>query len=112
VSTILSLVPLGPEKDNDTSAKPPPTCANPFGLRRSAGMKIVINGEDRAVEGPLTLSNLVEQLGMKPDRVAVELNLDIVPREQWLGTQLAEGDRLEIVHFVGGGAFCPPGGGL
>src|SRR5579864_7981341 len=74
------------------------------GLRRSSGMKLVINGEDRNLEGPLTLSKLVEQLGMKPDRVAVELNLDIVPREQWLGTQLAEGDRLEIVHFVGGGA--------
>lgn len=66
-------------------------------------MKLVINGEDRVVEGPITLSSLVEQLGMKPDRVAVELNLDIVPREQWHGTQLADGDRLEIVHFVGGG---------
>jgi thiazole synthase len=75
-------------------------------------MKLVINGEDRTVEGPLTLSMLVEQLGMKSDRVAVELNLDIVPRERWLGTQLAEGDRLEIVHFVGGGASRLPGGGL
>jgi len=43
--------------------------------------------------------------------VAVELNLDIVPREQWVGTQLAEGDRLEIVHFVGGGTPHPAGGG-
>lgn len=66
-------------------------------------MKLVINGEDRTVQGPLTLSSLVEQLGMKSDRVAVELNLGIVPREQWMGTQLADGDRLEIVHFVGGG---------
>ena len=73
-------------------------------------MKLVINGEDRNLEGPLTLTKLVEQLGMKPDRVAVELNLDIVPREQWLGTQLAEGDRLEIVHFVGGGAPRLSGG--
>lgn len=73
-------------------------------------MKLVINGEDRNLEGPLTLTKLVEQLGMKPDRVAVELNLDIVPREQWLGTQLAEGDRLEIVHFVGGGAPRLAGG--
>lgn len=68
-------------------------------------VRIVINGEPREVQAPLTLSNLVEQLGMKPDRVAVELNLGIIPREQWVGTQLAEGDRLEIVHFVGGGAF-------
>jgi thiamine biosynthesis protein ThiS len=75
-------------------------------------MKLVINGEDRTVEGPLTLSKLVEQLGMKSDRVAVELNLDIVPREQWVGTQLAEGDRLEIVHFVGGGTPHPARGGV
>lgn len=73
-------------------------------------MKLVINGEDRTVEGTLTLSKLVEQLGMKSDRVAVELNFDIVPRDQWVGTQLAEGDRLEIVHFVGGGAARTAGG--
>jgi thiamine biosynthesis protein ThiS len=40
---------------------------------------------------------------MKPDRVAVELNRDIVPRDRWLQTHLKDGDRLEIVHFVGGG---------
>jgi thiamine biosynthesis protein ThiS len=41
---------------------------------------------------------------MKPDRVAVELNRDIVPRDRWERTHLSEGDHLEIVHFVGGGA--------
>jgi thiamine biosynthesis protein ThiS len=46
----------------------------------------------------------VEILGMKVDRVAVELNRDIVPRDRWAETVLHEGDRLEIVHFVGGGA--------
>jgi thiamine biosynthesis protein ThiS len=46
----------------------------------------------------------VEILGMKVDRVAVELNRDIVPRDRWAETVLNEGDRLEIVHFVGGGA--------
>jgi sulfur carrier protein len=66
-------------------------------------MKLIINGEDRAFENPLTLQGLVEQLGMKADRVAVELNRDIVPRDQWARTELVEGDRLEIVHFVGGG---------
>ncbi len=66
-------------------------------------MKLTINGEDRAFEKPLTLQGLVEQLGMKSDRVAVELNRDIVPRDQWARTELVEGDRLEIVHFVGGG---------
>jgi thiazole synthase len=68
-------------------------------------MKLVINGNDHSVEGPITLSGLVEQLGMKADRVAIELNLDIVPRGRWVETQLADGDRLEIVHFVGGGSL-------
>jgi thiamine biosynthesis protein ThiS len=66
-------------------------------------MKLVINGEDRVFEGPLTLYELVGQLGMKTDRVAVELNRDIVLRQQWAQTNLMDGDRLEIVHFVGGG---------
>jgi thiamine biosynthesis protein ThiS len=71
-------------------------------------MKLQINGEDRDVPNtptPFTLAALVESLGMKPDRVAVELNRDIVPRNLWAATNLNEGDRLEIVHFVGGGSF-------
>jgi len=67
-------------------------------------MKVIINGDDHQLDGPMTLSGLVEHLGMKADRVAVELNLEIVPRNRWVETQLADGDRLEIVHFVGGGS--------
>lgn len=67
-------------------------------------MKIEINGEPRNFDGPLTLSGLVEALGMKSDRVAVEMNRQIVSREHWPQTQLSDGDRLEIVHFVGGGS--------
>jgi thiamine biosynthesis protein ThiS len=66
-------------------------------------MKLQINGEHRDFPGQLTLAALVDQLGMKPDRVAVELNLEIVPRAQWENVQLKEDDKLEIVHFVGGG---------
>lgn len=66
-------------------------------------MQVVINGDNRNFEAPLTLAGLIQVLGMKTDRVAVELNRDIVPRDQWDRTQLADGDRLEIVHFVGGG---------
>jgi thiamine biosynthesis protein ThiS len=68
-------------------------------------MKLQINGEGRdfSAAAPFTLSALVETLGMKADRVAVELNRDIVPRDRWAATQLREGDQLEIVHFVGGG---------
>ena len=66
-------------------------------------MKLQINGEPGEFAGPLSLSQLIERLGMKPDRVAVELNQSIVRRELWAETSLSEGDRLEIVHFVGGG---------
>jgi thiamine biosynthesis protein ThiS len=67
-------------------------------------MKLQINGEPREFDEPLSLSALVGKLGMKPDRVAVELNREIVSREKWSETSLAEGDRLEIVQFVGGGS--------
>lgn len=66
-------------------------------------MELTINGNGREFSSPLTLSELVQQLGMKSDRVAVELNLEIVPRDRWAVTALNPGDRLEIVHFVGGG---------
>jgi thiamine biosynthesis protein ThiS len=67
-------------------------------------MRLLINGEEREfAAGPFTLAALVEQLGMKSDRVAIELNRDIVARDRWPATLLCEGDRLEIVHFVGGG---------
>ena len=66
-------------------------------------MKLKINGEPQDFDSPLTLAGLIQQLGMKQDRVAIERNRDIVPREHWNQTQLAEGDQLEIVHFVGGG---------
>ena len=67
-------------------------------------MKLQLNGEEREVPGTLTLAALLEQLGMRADRVAVELNREIVARERWPATELREGDRLEIVHFVGGGS--------
>jgi thiamine biosynthesis protein ThiS len=66
-------------------------------------MKLQINGDEREFPSPMTLSALVETLGMKQDRVAVELNREIASRDTWSQTSLAEGDRLEIVHFVGGG---------
>ena len=65
-------------------------------------MNLTINGETQTSSAE-TLGSLVEGLGMKPDRVAIELNREIVPREKWPSTLLHEGDRLEIVHFVGGG---------
>lgn len=66
-------------------------------------MKLIINGETREVPDGLTLTALVADLGMKTDRVAIELNHAIVSRDKWDQTTLQDGDRLEIVHFVGGG---------
>jgi thiamine biosynthesis protein ThiS len=71
-------------------------------------MILHINGEPRDLADALSLAALVEQLGMKVDRVAVELNLEIVARADWTATVLKDGDRLEIVHFVGGGSRRSP----
>ena len=68
-------------------------------------MKLIINGEERDVSNVANLSALVESLEMKADRVAVELNREIVQRGKWTDTPLREGDKLEIVHFVGGGVL-------
>jgi thiamine biosynthesis protein ThiS len=75
-------------------------------------MNLEINGEEATYaaasgSGPFTLAALIESLAMKPDRVAVELNRAIVPRDRWPETLLKDGDRLEIVHFVGGGSPAP-----
>jgi len=67
-------------------------------------MTLIINGEEKTLASDLTLAELVQHLGMKPDRIAVELNRQIMPRPEWPKIQLKNGDRLEIVHFVGGGS--------
>ena len=66
-------------------------------------MKLIINGEERWLENVSSLTSLLVQLGLKADRVAVELNREIAARASWDSTQLKDGDRLEIVQFVGGG---------
>jgi len=66
-------------------------------------MQLTINGEARSFETPLTIAGLLDQLGLKQDRVAVEYNLTLLQRTEWASTILAEGDSLEIVQFVGGG---------
>lgn len=65
-------------------------------------MRLLINGEEKDIAAA-TVAELVAQLGMKPDRVAVELNREIVPRDRWPSAPLRDGDKLEIVQFVGGG---------
>ncbi len=66
-------------------------------------MKIVINGQPRDEPGEITLAELIGGLELEPARVAVELNKQLVRRGEFSGTQLADGDVLEIVTLVGGG---------
>jgi thiamine biosynthesis protein ThiS len=68
-------------------------------------MILHINGDPRTFPDakPFTLAALIESLNMKSDRVAVELNREIAPRDSWPQIDLKDGDHLEIVHFVGGG---------
>ncbi len=67
-------------------------------------LTIQVNGEKRTFEGLLSLSDLLSRLNVEPKKVALELNLDIIPRERFAQTLLKENDTVEIVHFVGGGA--------
>jgi len=76
---------------------------NQFLLVYIGAMRLVINADEKEFADGLSLADLIAQLGMKADRVAVELNREIIARAQWSGTKLNDGDKLEIVHFVGGG---------
>ena len=64
---------------------------------------ITINGEQKEVVEGLSIAQLLEELNIRPSRVVIELNRDIVSRETYGSAILKEGDTLEIVHFVGGG---------
>ena len=66
-------------------------------------MNLTVNGEERTFDGPPTLAALVASLGLDLRKVAVERNLEIVPRGVLGETPVADGDRIEIVHFIGGG---------
>jgi sulfur carrier protein len=66
-------------------------------------MQITVNGEVRNATAGQTVLDLIDSLGLKPDRVAVELDRTIVKKTLWNQTELCDGSRLEIVQFVGGG---------
>lgn len=66
-------------------------------------ISITVNGEPRVIPAPATLAALLAQIGLDTRKVAVERNLEIVPRSTYDATRLAAGDQLEIVHFIGGG---------
>jgi len=67
-------------------------------------MKIYVNGEPKEFSGGPSLTELVEQLELPVARIAIELNREVVRRGEWGSTMLKDEDKIEIVHFVGGGA--------
>lgn len=66
-------------------------------------MLLTVNGQERQIATALTLRSLLDELGLEPAKIAVERNLEIVPRSQYDAVVLRDGDRLEIVQFIGGG---------
>ncbi len=64
---------------------------------------IVVNGENRAAKPGATVTDLLRELGLDSGRMAIERNLEILPRPKWTETMVEAGDRYEIVQFVGGG---------
>jgi thiamine biosynthesis protein ThiS len=67
-------------------------------------VRVQINGEIRELPGELTLSELISELALVPERLAIEVNREVVRRARWGVTMLRDGDQVEIVHFVGGGS--------
>jgi sulfur carrier protein len=66
-------------------------------------MKIVLNGEERELAAPTTVAQLLREIGLAEKRVAVEVNLEIVPRSEHSGHALNDRDRVEIIQAIGGG---------
>ena len=66
-------------------------------------MRIMINGEARELADGLTVAGMLHTLGIDTRKVAVERNLEIVPKSTFSSTVIEDGDRLEVVHFIGGG---------
>ncbi|RMG06860.1 MAG: sulfur carrier protein ThiS [Acidobacteria bacterium] len=66
-------------------------------------MRILVNGEERELDEPITLLEFLLRLGIPKERVAIEVNKEVVRRKDWGITIINDGDRIEIVHFVGGG---------
>ena len=67
-------------------------------------MTIILNGESKEIAAELSVAGLVAALELTPGRLAIEVNRRIIRRAEWHSTTLAEGDKVEVVHFVGGGA--------
>lgn len=66
-------------------------------------MKVIINGEIKEVAGNLNLTGLLEHLSMPDERIAIELNKEVIRKKDWETIEINDADKIEIIHFVGGG---------
>ena len=66
-------------------------------------MRVFINGETREIQTEMNLSQLLRELALPSERIAIELNKQVVRRKDWENTEVRDADKIEIVHFVGGG---------
>lgn len=66
-------------------------------------MNVIINGEKKDVPGEIDLKALLDHLALPQQRIAIELNKEVIRRKDWQITKLSESDKIEVVHFVGGG---------
>ena len=66
-------------------------------------MKVFVNGEMREIEREVNLTELLENFSLPQERIAVELNREVVRKKDWENIQIKDADKIEIVHFVGGG---------
>jgi thiamine biosynthesis protein ThiS len=71
-------------------------------------MTIILNGQKKEVPARLTVEGLLRHLDIKPERVAVEINEEIVRKAAYAAAEVKEGDRVEVVQFMGGGSAAPP----
>lgn len=66
-------------------------------------MQVTINGEKRDLSGNLSIAGMLENLGLPAERIAIELNREVVRKKDWGSVRLNDADKIEIIHFVGGG---------
>ena len=78
-------------------------CHLEIGYEPGMSVTVTLNGENRVLPGALSIDGLLRELGLDARKVAVERNLEIVPKSAFTATRLSDGDNLEIVHFIGGG---------
>jgi sulfur carrier protein len=66
-------------------------------------LKVIINGENRDIDEDITVLNLLKELGIEEKTMAAAINMEVVKKENWENTKISEGDKIEFLHFVGGG---------